>query len=455
MAHRVHDLRCLTRVLWAFLDYRAGIYALASIGLEEVATPTPCTVRQVRASGNRLAFACAALLSMLSVCNLTRASGQLAQGQAPGNEQAPKVNPDGWTSSAVCGECHQAIHAVWRESLHANAWSNRVFQAAYQRTSELYGKQQRHLCLACHAPTVRHGEDYGVTDAITAEGVTCDFCHSVAAVDLNDATDPLRVAVGDVKYGPLRHAHSPAHKIVNSPLHTSSEFCAACHEYRNAGGVMVLGTYSEWKSSSYAKRGTQCQDCHMPLVPGRIVALGIKDDTPTSINLHNVSGSHDIDRVRKAITLELEGYEWITDNVRVYVKVANEGSGHCFPTGLPMHRAVLEVTIRERGRLLDQREIPFEVVMLDKQGRPLKREHEVFVRAARVRSDTRLKPDEARSIEVAFRGVKAARLTVTATLYYQYSTEALVDRDGEQHIEPVEMKFLVASRQSSMKPLGH
>lgn len=193
----------------------------------------------------------------------------------------------------------------------------------------------------------------------------------------------------------------------------------------------------------------------MPLVPGRMVALGIKKETPTSVNLHNVSGSHDIDRVRKAITLELEGYEWITDNVRVYVKVANQGSGHCFPTGLPMHRAVLEVTIRERGRLLDQREIPFEIVMLDEQGRPLKREHEVFVRAARVRSDTRLKPDEARSIEVAFRGVKATRLTVTATLYYQYSTEALVDRDGKQHIEPVEMKFLVASRQSSMKPLGH
>ena len=71
-----------------------------------------------------------------------------------------------------------------------------------------------------------------------------------------------------------------------------------------------------------------------------------------------------------------------------------------------------------------------------------------------MRSDTRLKPNEARSIEVVFRDVKATRLSVTATLYYQYSTEALVEKDGKQHIEPVEMKFLVASRQSSMKPLG-
>jgi len=192
----------------------------------------------------------------------------------------------------------------------------------------------------------------------------------------------------------------------------------------------------------------------MPLVPGRTVALGIKKDAGTSVNLHDISGSHDIERVRGAITLELEGYEWITDNVRVYVKVTNEGSGHGFPTGLPMHRAVLEVAIREGGRLVGQREIPFEVVLLDKKGRPLQREHEVFVQAARVRSDTRLKPDEARSIEVVFRDVSATRLSVSATLYYQYSTEALVEKDGEQHVEPVEMKFLVASRQNSMKPLG-
>jgi hypothetical protein len=404
--------------------------------------------------GNRFALVCAMLVPMLSTHALAPAFGQSPQNEAPSTEQLPKVNADGWTSSAICGECHQAIHAVWRQSLHANAWSNRVFQAAYKRSQETFGSEKGRVCLDCHAPTVRHGEDYAVADALTAEGVTCDFCHSVAKVDLTDPVDPLRVTVGDVKYGPLRHAQSPAHKIINSQLHTKAEFCAACHEYRNANGVAVLGTYSEWKGSSYARRGTQCQGCHMPLVPGRVVALSVKDKTRTSVNLHDVSGSHDIERVRKAISLEVEGYEWITDRVRVYVKVANEGSGHCFPTGLPMHRAVLEVTIRERGKFIGQREIPFEVVMLDNKGRPLQREHEVFVQAARVRSDTRLKPNEARSIEVVFRDVKATRLSLTATLYYQYSTEALVEREDGQLIEPVEMKFLVASRQTSMKPLG-
>lgn len=369
-------------------------------------------------------------------------------------EDLPKVNPDGWTSARVCGECHEAIHAVWRQSLHANSWSNGVFQAAHKRSVDAYGEVKSRLCLSCHAPTVRHGADYEVKDPITAEGVTCDFCHSVSSVDLSDKTNPMRTTTGKTKYGPLQHAQSPAHQIIDSPLHTQAEFCAPCHEYRNANGVLVLGTYSEWKSSSYAKRGTQCQDCHMPLVPGRVVSLGIKSDTPTSVNLHNISGSHDIERVRAAVEMQVEGYDWIRDRVSVYVKVANVGSGHCFPTGLPMHRAVLEVSIHDGGTLVDQRELPFQLVLLDKRGQPLHREHEVFVDAARIRSDTRLKPNETRTLDITFRNITAPRLVVTAELYYEYSTETLVVEEDKQRIEPVTMRFLIASRKESMKPLG-
>lgn len=366
----------------------------------------------------------------------------------------PQVNPDGWTSSAVCGECHQAIHAVWRQSLHANSWSNGVFQAGFRRSSESYGEEKSRLCLSCHAPTVRHGGDYAVKESITKEGITCDFCHSVHAVELADPADPVRFAIGKTKYGPLRHAQSPAHQIVHSDLFKRSEFCATCHEYKNTYGVTVLGTFSEWKSSSYAELGKQCQDCHMPLVQGRTVALDVKSDSSGKVNLHNISGSHDIERVRKAVTLDVVGYEWVSDKVWVFLKVANAGSGHGFPTGLPMHRAVLEVKLLKAGEVIGQREIPFEIVMIDESGRTLRREYEVFVSAAKVRSDTRLKPNEVRSIEIPFRDIKASRLVMTASLYYEYSTEALVTDDKGDRIEPVEMKFLIASREHSMKPVG-
>lgn len=383
-----------------------------------------------------------------------------ALGQQPGatggqlGKALPQVNPDGWTSSAVCGECHQAIHAVWRQSLHANSWSNGVFQAAFRRSKETYGEEKSRLCLSCHAPTVRHGNDYAVKESITKEGITCDFCHSIHAAELADPVDPIRFAVGRTKYGPLRHAQSPAHQIVHSDLFMRSEFCATCHEYKNTHGVTVLGTFSEWRNSSYAERGQQCQDCHMPLVPGRTVALDVKSDTSGKVNLHNISGSHDIERVRKAVTMNIVGHEWLEEKAWVYVKVANMGSGHCFPTGLPMHRAVLEVTLRKAGEIIDRREIPFEVVMLDASGRPLRREHEVFTAAATIRSDTRLKPNEERVIDVSFRNLKASRLVVAASLYYEYSTEALVSDEKGERIEPVEMKFLLASQEYSMKPLG-
>jgi len=366
----------------------------------------------------------------------------------------PHVNPNGWTSSAVCGECHQAIHAVWQHSLHANAWTNGIFQAAYQRSVETYGKESARACLPCHTPTVRHGQDYDVENPITAEGVTCDFCHSISAVDLEDQADPVRFSVGKTKYGPLRHAQSPAHEIIDTEIHKRSEFCATCHEYRNANGVAVLGTYSEWKGSSYAKRGKQCQDCHMPLVPGRVVAIDVKRQSNDLVNLHDISGSHDMDRVREAVKLELKGYEWVGDRLWIHVLVTNAGSGHCFPTGMPMHRAVLEVTIEEGGTIVDRREIPFEIVMMDKKRRPLRHEHEVMMKAASVWSDSRLKPNEQREVEIAFRDIKATKLVLTAKLYYMYSTETIVDEEGEKRIEPAEMKFLLVSKQNTMKPLG-
>ncbi len=397
------------------------------------------------------------LLSILiGMGNAAKAQDMSADGASASSHPLPEINPDGWTSPDVCGECHQAIHAVWRESMHAKAWSDVVFQAAYRRTIDAYGKSRSRVCLLCHAPTIREqpGSDKG-NDVTPTEGVTCDFCHSIKAVDLTDTSDPIRWDLGKTKYGPLRHAQSPAHKIIHSELHSRSEFCAACHEFRNDHGVTVLGTYSEWKKSSYAKKGTQCQDCHMPLIPGRVVALNIKRDVSKTINLHNVSGSHSLDRVREAVTLDLAGYEWFGDRIWVYVKVANKGSGHCFPTGMPMHRAYLDVSIHDGSRMVGQRKIPFEIVMLNKDGRPILREHELMMDAASVRSDTRIKPNEVRTIDISFRDVEATRLILTADLHYEYSTETLVTDETGQHIEPVKMSFVVASRRRTMKPDGH
>lgn len=397
-------------------------------------------------SNSRSAKGIAIWMAVVAVvlCNLTQAFGQL-----------PQINPDGFTPATTCGQCHQAIHAVWSQSLHSKAWSNSVFQAGYRRAKQSGRSDDGKLCLSCHAPTVLHTKDYDFKEPITSEGITCDFCHSVTRVDAVDPAVAAGLDVGLVKYGPLKKVESPTHKVADSPLHTRSEFCALCHEYRNSDGLLVLGTYSEWKSSSYARRGIHCQNCHMPLVPGRTVALNIKEAPLGSVNLHDISGSHDLEQVRKAITLKLENTDWIGDRVWVNLQVANIGSGHCFPTGLPMHRAVLEVVLRNGSAEVARREIPFSLILLDDTGREILREHEAFTKAAAIKIDTRIRPEEFRPIEITFRDIKQTKLILSARVMYEYSTETLTTTNGKESIEPVEMRFLVASVEKTLARPRH
>lgn len=363
---------------------------------------------------------------------------------------AQRIEPDTFTSAKVCAECHQAIHAVWQESMHSRAYSNGVFQAAYQEARRA-DSQRAALCLECHAPTVLKTDDEAVKGRIINEGVTCDYCHSIRSVNLDSWENRADLHVGRTKYGPLKHAQSPAHQVVDSALHRGSELCATCHEYRNEHGVAILETYSEWKSSSYAEEGTQCQHCHMPLVPGEVVALKVKTRPREGINLHNISGSHDLERVRKAVTMEiLSAVRLGPDKVRVRVSVSNVGSGHCFPTGLPMHRGILEVRLTDGWRELGRRTVEFEKVLLDERGMPITREHEAFLATRAIRNDSRLRPKEQRTISLTFENVDAPKCTVEASLSYQYSTRVLKLKDGAEVVEPMEMQFLLASARKQL-----
>lgn len=361
-----------------------------------------------------------------------------------------EVSASAFTSAQVCGKCHQAIHAVWQQSLHANSFTNGVFQAGY-RAARSKSADRARLCLNCHAPLVRHTRDYAAESALTREGVTCDFCHSIRSVALSETENTFDLHVGRTKYGPLRHAQSPAHEVIPTELHLHAEFCAPCHEYRNEHGVAVLETYSEWKRSPYAAEGTQCQNCHMPLVPGRTVSRELKSTLAQGVNLHDISGSHDVEHVRRAVTMEIEGAERLgPDRVEVRISVHNVGSGHCFPTGLPLHRAVLEVNLTDRGRVVAQRTVKFEKVLLNEQWVAISREYEAFFDARSVASDTRLQPKEKRMLTLSFRDLPAPEGRIEASLWYEYDTQSVIARDGTETIEPVNMKFLLAARQRNL-----
>jgi hypothetical protein len=170
--------------------------------------------------------------------------------------------------------------------------------------------------------------DCSLQRPITREGVSCDFCHTVADVDLSRPDHPFELQPGKVKRGPLEYAKSPYHETAYSALHKASPLlCIACHEYKNERDVRVLSTYSEWASGPYPVRGQTCQECHMPLVPGTTVGEGL-ESTQRRINLHRLVGGSLASRVRGGLDLRFGSLAVGASSADVEVVVTNSGVGH-------------------------------------------------------------------------------------------------------------------------------
>lgn len=167
-------------------------------------------------------------------------SGRLSYG---GDAQAARVSSSGYTSSAVCGQCHTAIYNNWRNSLHALAIKDPIFQAAYIQVLMDEGPQAKKLCLRCHAPTTFLTKDFDLSQQISKEGVTCDFCHTLVKVNAGNRTKPFDPAPGRIKRGPFVNAKSPAHETKKSSLYRSANLCGACHQFVAENGVPIMDTW--------------------------------------------------------------------------------------------------------------------------------------------------------------------------------------------------------------------
>jgi len=303
-------------------------------------------------------------------------------------------------SARDCGRCHQTIHTYWSESQHARSATSPVYLSALAAAVEGASDKSaaRRDCVWCHAPTALTTGDYALQRPITREGVSCDFCHTVADVDLSRPDHPFDLRPGNVKRGPLEYAKSPAHETAYSPLHKASPLlCASCHEFTNARGVAVLSTYSEWTAGPYPARGQTCQECHMPLVPGTTVveALG---PTQRRINLHRLVGGSAASRIRGGLDLRFGSVAVTAGSADVEVVVANTGVGHSAPGGLSTKSLVLAVGVDAGpGDLVNRRERIYRRELKDAEGRVLATVPDLFLRAASVGVDTRIKQKESRS----------------------------------------------------------
>jgi hypothetical protein len=326
-------------------------------------------------------------------------------------------------SAELCGRCHRGIHEAWKTSSHAQAMESRLFQDALALAEGDFGVEARKTCLECHAPIAVKIGDLRLEKKVSWEGVTCDYCHSVREVSLDGPVPKVVVTFVPVKSGPWKDSVSTGHGVAYSPLHTSSKLCASCHEYKNALGFPVLTTYSEWKDSSYAKEGKQCQTCHMYRVAGDVVDPRLSRAQHAQVNLHQMPGSHSLPQLTRAVKAQLfarrEG-----GGVQVRIDLINQLAGHSFPTGSPLRQLVLKVSADSYGGQKFHEERVLTRKVADQHGTVLGREHFVFLKASKVVSDTRLAPGEKRSETFSFPIPAGTRVQVNATLIYVYSPMA-------------------------------
>ena len=209
------------------------------------------------------------------------------------------LDPSTIPTAAYCAHCHQAAHAQWRQSAHANSFRAPWYQTNVKLLMNTKGVEFARHCEGCHNPIAllsgsmtKGVEQKRKTDD---DGVTCAVCHSMRKADtrvtqrgtgsyvmgqpavmVDEAGQPIVGKVPDAEILAHLDRHS---KAVMQDYYRTPEFCSACHK---AALPAQLNDYKwqraiflsdEWQLSSFAKRSplpfyvkdsvSTCQTCHM------------------------------------------------------------------------------------------------------------------------------------------------------------------------------------------------
>ena len=230
----------------------------------------------------------------------------------------------------------------------ARSFSNATFQAIYAYRTESdkqNGTATARGCLRCHAPLGFLSQDVSGERAETKEGVSCDFCHRVVAV--NERSAHLHVAelsTGGAVYGPTGGIDSPAHPSRQSTVFADSSLCALCHVDRSADGIPLENTFAEWMGSEFAKREIGCADCHMPQKEGPATDGPGQTERRSTHASHRFHGGHaNSPMLQAAARVEV----LLADASReLQISVRNSSVGHNFPSnGAHLAELALEIEI--------------------------------------------------------------------------------------------------------------
>lgn len=254
---------------------------------------------------------------------------------------SPNIQP-----AEVCKTCHLDITEQWTRSSHSKSdrSKNLLFGRMYFQSLRVTRGATMVACGPCHETVPFVNQDFNILRAVSTEGVACAYCHAVAEPGDPQGIPPYTLDMSKY-HGTIRSpVPTNAHGSAYSAYIKSSEYCGACHDYKNQHGVPISTTYAEWKGSKYAKQGVTCQSCHMPGGPGRNSYLG-----PTRPRV----ADHSFDRelLLKTRPTSPPGFKLRAervrsgDSLRVFATVSNTGWGHSLPTGNDQKIALIRIRV--------------------------------------------------------------------------------------------------------------
>ncbi len=292
------------------------------------------------------------------------------------------VPPAGFTPQEAslhpqdCGACHQDQYRDWSRSLHSRAMGPGLLGQLVNMDAAASDEHQD--CIRCHAPLKEQAQSLAASLAdpprktapgadippLHTQGLVCAACH----------------VRGHRVYGPKRRDGSVAEAAgfphggwIASSAFEDSRFCAACHQFEKDGfalnGKLLENTHEEWKASRHAREGRSCQSCHMP------------------DRRHLWRGIHDPGMTKQGIEVSPTPLRIEAGQVIAALRIKNTGAGHYFPTYVTPQVIVRSRQETAAGEILKNTAQDYVI------GRRVTQDlsREVF--------DTRLAPDEERSVE--------------------------------------------------------
>jgi len=318
---------------------------------------------------------------------------------------------EGEDGSRTCGKCMPVLFDQWRRDAHAQSGINPRFLSMFRGT-DLAGNRSpltRHImerdygrrplapdlsepyfgpghrldfpetagnCATCHVPggasktQAAYATFPDEITGIATEGIFCEFCHKIGAVELDPHTGrPFENMPGVLSMRLFRpHGQDQelffgtlddvTRRVTRLPLEQESAFCAPCHSAR-FWDTTIYDSYGEWLDSPYSdsETGQTCQDCHMPATDDAYITLPEKGGIwrePGFFSNHRMLGVSDAEFIRDALTLALDVRQ-DGNRILVEIRVTNEKVGHHIPTGHPARNMLLIVEATDRhGRPLSQ-----------------------------------------------------------------------------------------------------